>query len=165
MVLPFGHGERALGHHHAPAIGVCSGDKSDLHVRTQTRRARPLGRRSAVARLKPQGAGGRGGCPPQQRRALWRALLPARGLHVEFYQALGPRDLALDHASLIRLALIRQGKDLPHGIRPIRRLRQGMPGVHREAQDGQDPYAARSPAKIVTGVEERCGASSEASGA
>src|SRR5262249_61825733 len=82
---------------------------------------------SAVSRLKPHRDGGRGGCPSHKRRALWRALLPAPGLHVEFHQALGPRDLALDHASLIRLALIRQGKNLPHGIRPIQHLRHWMP--------------------------------------
>ena len=52
-------------------------------------------------------------------RALRRLPLPARGLHMEFDQALDPRDVALDHASVIRAALIRAGKDFPHRIRPM----------------------------------------------
>src|SRR5262249_31751337 len=50
-------------------------------------------------------------------------------------------------------ALIRKGKNLPHGIRPIRLLRYRVPGVHGEAQNGQNPHAASAPAEIVAGVE------------
>ena len=74
---------------------------------------------------------------------------------LEFHQAIGPRYQALDDASLIPLALIHQGKHLPDGRRPIRLLRQRVPGVHGEALDGQDPHAASAPAQIVPGVEGR----------
>src|SRR4029450_6871812 len=82
-------------------------------------------------------------------RLLWR------GHYVELHQAISPRYQALDDATLIPLALIHQGKHLPDGIRPIRLLRQRMPGVHGEALDGQDPQDASAPAQIVTGVEGR----------
>jgi hypothetical protein len=76
---------------------------------------------------------------------------------VEFHQALCPRHQALNHAPLIQLALIREGKHVPHGMRSIRLLRHRVPGVHGEAHDGQDPEAARAPAQIVAGVEGRDG--------
>src|SRR2546425_8352463 len=74
-----------------------------------------------------------------QRLTFRRVLLTQRGLHVEFHQAIGPRHQALDDAPVIPLALIREGKNFPHGIRPIRLLRHRVPGVHGEAHDGQDP--------------------------
>jgi hypothetical protein len=90
-------------------------------------------------------------------RTFRRGLLYQRGLHVEFHQAISPRHQALDDAPLIPLALIHQGKHLPDGIRPIRLLRQRVPGVHGEALDGQDPQAASAPAQIVAGVAGRGG--------
>src|SRR5262245_18294773 len=84
-------------------------------------------------------------------RLLWR------GQDVEFHQAISSRYQALDDAPLIPLDLIHQGKHLPNGIRPIRLLRQRVPGVQGEALDGQDPQATCAPAQIVTGVEGRCG--------
>jgi hypothetical protein len=76
---------------------------------------------------------------------------------VELHEAIGPRHQALDDATLMPLALISEGKHLTHGIRPIRLLRQRVPGVYGEALDGQDPQAASAPAQIVAGVEGRGG--------
>src|SRR2546430_14916803 len=83
------------------------------------------------------------------RRTFRRGLLPWHGLHVEFHQAIGTRYQALDDAPLIPLALIREGTHVPHSIRPIRLLRQRVPGVHGKALDGQNPEAALAPAQIV----------------
>src|SRR5262249_31431575 len=79
------------------------------------------------------------------------------GQHVELHEAIGPRYQALDDATLLPLALLPQGQHLPDGIRPIRLLRQRVPGGLGEGLDGQDPQAACAPAQRVTGIEGRCG--------